>query len=61
MDILKGVNPQVKVKQYADDIAVFYRAFNWDYARKEVEKAVNKISRNLLQLGLDTEPRKHNL
>lgn len=41
-DILKGANPQIKVKQYADDIAVFYREFNTEFAKKEIEKGVSQ-------------------
>lgn len=56
--ITERISGQVRVLQYADDIAVYSPGDNTEDLTGRLEEAIEQIRVNLSQLGLDVEPRK---
>lgn len=57
-EITASLENEVRVLQFADDIAVYVCGGDRRHNRDLLEQAVNQIAVNLEKLGLDLEPRK---
>ena len=57
-NIIDNLRKSVIVSQFADDIAVYSKFSPLKKCRNVIEKAVNNISKNLFDLGLDLAPQK---
>lgn len=60
-DIVDGINKKVTISQFADDLAMYTKSKTMRYCKIILQKAVNKISQNLLKLGLELSPLKSHL
>ena len=54
--ILQNLPPQITALQFADDIALYIKSSKPHNSVKILEKAVETISFNLLELGLELAP-----
>lgn len=59
-DIGNNINPQTKVIQYADDIAIIVREDNRVLLKERLVAAISQIDKNMMELGLELEHDKTN-
>lgn len=60
-DILRNINPQTKIIQYADDVAVIVREENKIILKKRLAAAILQLGQNMEEIGLDLEHDKTNM
>lgn len=60
-EISKGIQKDIRILQYADDITLYTTDKDINKCKIKIRKVINQINENLLSIGLDIEPSKTNI